>query len=162
MKKLLCILDKIERFLIVLAFSVMTVTIFVQVINRNITHVSVGWFEELARYCMITVIMFASEIVFRTNEHMRLQIIVDKLKGKARVIVERLVHVLIIFFSVVIMSGSFSLIKAVAKSGQKTAGLQIPMAVPYLAVLIPFSIITLIQIVQFITAGSKAAEKEEN
>lgn len=162
MKKLLYILDKIEQGFIVLAFSVMAVTIFVQVINRNITHVSVGWFEELARYCMITVIMFSSEMVFRANEHMRLQIIVDRLKGGARVFVERVVNILVIFFSLVIMTGSVSLIQSVAKSGQRTAGLRIPMAIPYLAVLIPFFVITVIQVIQFITAGRRIAEKEEN
>lgn len=155
MKKLIYVLEKVEKYLIVLAYITMTLIIFIQVINRNLLHLSVGWFEELARYCMITVIMFSAEVCFRTNDHMRLQIFIDKLPKSIKIGVERFNSILIIAFSMVISVGALQLVKAVAQSAQRTPGLHIPMAVPYFAILIPFIVIAVGEIFRFFTINKR-------
>lgn len=158
MKKLIYVLEKIERYLIIFAYITMTIIIFIQVINRNLLHLSVGWFEELARYSMITVIMFSAEVCFRTNDHMRLQIFIEKLPITAKIGVERFNSILIIVFSVVISVGAFQLVKTVAQSSQRTPGLHIPMAIPYFAILIPFIIIAVEEIWRIFTINKSTDE----
>lgn len=158
MKKLIYVLEKTERYLIIFAYITMTIIIFIQVINRNLLHLSVGWFEELARYSMITVIMFSAEVCFRTNDHMRLQIFIEKLPITAKIGVERFNSILIIVFSVVISVGAFQLVKTVAQSSQRTPGLHIPMAIPYFAILIPFIIIAVEEIWRIFTINKNTDE----
>lgn len=104
---------------------------------------------------MITVIMFSAEVCFRTNDHMRLQIFIDKLPKSIKIGVERFNSILIIAFSMVISVGALQLVKAVAQSAQRTPGLHIPMAVPYFAILIPFIVIAVGEIFRFFTINKR-------
>ena len=162
MRKLLIVLEKAEKILIILAYVIMAVVIFVQVLNRNIFHISVGWFEELARYCMIVVIMFSAEAGFRGNEHMRLQFFTDRLKGKPKLLLEKFVGLLIVLFSGIIAGGAWLLVKTVAGSGQRSPGLRIPMEIPYLSILIPFSVIAVVQLLKLFILSKDEKEDEGN
>ena len=51
--RLVTVIDKIERILISALFAVMVLAVFSQVVNRNIFKLEIGWFEEVARACMV-------------------------------------------------------------------------------------------------------------
>ena len=53
MKKLFQYLQKAEDGIMIGTFAVMVLASFAQVLNRNIFHLGISWFEELARYCMV-------------------------------------------------------------------------------------------------------------
>lgn len=48
MKKVLHALQRLEKWIIVIAFVIMVVAIFCQVVNRNIFKIPVSGFEEAA------------------------------------------------------------------------------------------------------------------
>ena len=50
MKKVLHALQSLEKWIIVIAFVIMVVAIFCQVVNRNIFKIPVSGFEEAAKY----------------------------------------------------------------------------------------------------------------
>ena len=52
MKKVLHALQRLEKWIIVIAFVIMVVAIFCQVVNRNIFKIPVSGFEEAAKYSM--------------------------------------------------------------------------------------------------------------
>ena len=61
MKKIFRNVQKIEDIILVATFVVMVLAAFGQVLNRNIFHAGIAWFEELARYCMIYMALLATE-----------------------------------------------------------------------------------------------------
>ena len=61
MKKLFQYLQKAEDGIMIGTFAVMVLASFAQVLNRNIFHLGISWFEELARYCMVYMALIAAE-----------------------------------------------------------------------------------------------------
>ena len=65
MKKLLQYLQKAEDGILIGTFVVMVLASFAQVLNRNLFHLGISWFEELARYCMVYMALIAAEAGLR-------------------------------------------------------------------------------------------------
>ena len=65
--KIVNAIDKLERIFITILFAGMLLAVFGQVMNRNLFKLEISWFEEVARGCMIYMLMFATEISFREH-----------------------------------------------------------------------------------------------
>lgn len=138
---------KAEFIIIVAAFVIMVIAIFVQVLNRNFFKLGMGWIEELARYCMVTLVMFGTEVGLRTGGQISMEIVTSRLKGIAKTIGAFIVQIAITVFSIVVFYGSIPLVQSQLKSRQLSPGLKLPMAVPYSIVMLAFAVISLVQIV---------------
>ena len=55
MKKTLQFLQALEKWIIVIAFAIMVIACFIQVVNRNIFRIPVSGFEEAAKYSSLSV-----------------------------------------------------------------------------------------------------------
>lgn len=62
MKKVLHALQRLEKWIIVIAFVIMVVAIFCQVVNRNIFKIPVSGFEEAAKYSMAYMVLLGTEL----------------------------------------------------------------------------------------------------
>ena len=80
--RLVTVIDKIERILISALFAVMVLAVFSQVVNRNIFKLEIGWFEEVARACMVYIILFAAEIGLRDHSQLNIDSLVRRLPPK--------------------------------------------------------------------------------
>lgn len=138
-------LQNIEDVIIVITFIVMTVSVFLQVCNRNITKIPVTGFEELSKYCMIYMVLLGTELGLRDGTQIAVTAIQDKLKGRARVLILIVSKVILIIFAAVMFYQSISLCQMQLRSGQTSPGLGVPMVVPYFALLLSFGIITIVQ-----------------
>lgn len=65
MKKVLHALQRLEKWIIVIAFVIMVVAIFCQVVNRNIFKIPVSGFEEAAKYSMAYMVLLGTELGLR-------------------------------------------------------------------------------------------------
>lgn len=65
MKKVLHALQSLEKWIIVIAFVIMVVAIFCQVVNRNIFKIPVSGFEEAAKYSMAYMVLLGTELGLR-------------------------------------------------------------------------------------------------
>jgi len=65
MKKILAYLTKVENFIMIVTFTIMVIASFLQVVNRNITKLSISWFDEAATYCMIYMVLIGTEVGLR-------------------------------------------------------------------------------------------------
>ena len=81
MKKILDNLQKVEDIILVITFTVMVLASFGQVLNRNIFHLGIAWFEELARYCMVYMALLATEIGLRDHTQLAITAVTDRMKG---------------------------------------------------------------------------------
>ena len=121
MKKILAYLTKVENFIMIVTFTIMVIASFLQVVNRNITKFSISWFDEAATG------------------------VVDKLHGGAKIAVQILAKIVVVAFSFIVFLGGVQLMNIQIRTGQVSAALNLPMSVPYAAMVISFAMITLVQ-----------------
>lgn len=156
-------LQKCENFIIAICFIVMSLAAFAQVVNRNLIGAPISWFDELARYCMVYLTLLATEAGLRDGSQISVTALLDKCSPTLRRILQIIIKLVIIGFSIMIFLSSFKIIETQLNSGQVSAGLGIPMVVPYLALPITFGMITIVQIIILITLiTSPIPTKEEN
>lgn len=150
MKKIFSGLQKLEDFVLVLTFVIMILVSFAQVVNRNIFHAGISWFEEMARYCMVYMALLATEAGLRDNTQISITAITDKLHGVVRKWVQVLSKLVVVIFSAICFFASFQILETQLSSGQVSPGLHLPMVIPYCALPLSFGIITLIQCIALV------------
>ena len=144
-------LNKCENGIIALCFIIMSLAAFAQVVNRNLIGASISWFDELARYCMVYMTLLATEAGLRDGSQISITAIVDKCTPAVKRTLQMIVKAIIICFSIAMFVCSLTIVQTQIKSGQVSAGLGIPMVVPYLALPISFGAITIVQILSLLT-----------
>lgn len=154
-------LQKIENFIMVITFSIMVLSCFIQVVNRNVFKVPVSGFEEAAKYSMIYMVLLGTELGLRDGTQIAVTAVLDKLKGTTRKIMMIISKLMVIIFSSAIFYQAVLLVQQQIRSGQKSPGLQIPMSIPYFALVLSFGIITIVQIVALFIMIKNIKEKEE-
>ena len=150
MKKIYNLLNRIEYFILIITFTVMILSTFAQVINRNFIGLGISWFEELARYSMVYMALLATEIGLRDGSQISITLLTDMAKGFLKRLLLITVKIIIIFFSAVIFITSFQILRVQIMANQTSAGLRIPMVIPYFALTLNFGIILITQSLQLI------------
>lgn len=145
MKKTLAALQRFENGIIIAAFSVMVIAAFAQVVNRNIFKLGIGWFEELAVYCMIWMTLLGAEMGLRDGSQVSITAVVEKLSAKGRALMRIITKLIVVVFSAAITRSAVGMVLKQIETGQTSAGLKVSMAVPYSALLAGFGIATLVQ-----------------
>lgn len=146
MKKTIAMLNKIENFILVISFIVMTLAAFSQVVNRNIVHAGVSWFEELARYCMVYMALLGTEVGLRDGTQISISAVVDYFKGAPRKIIDIIGKMVVVAFSGAVFWYTIPLLQKQIQFGQLSPGLRVPMYIPYGALFLSFGIITAVQL----------------
>lgn len=131
-------LDNVIAHLLVILMALMVLNVTWQVTSRYVFKSPSSFTDELSRYMLIWVGMLGAAYVAGKNEHLAVDILLTKLKGKAQQKLQILIHVCILVFAVTaMMIGGSNLVYITFILGQKSATLQIPLA--YVYGVIPFS-----------------------
>lgn len=147
MKNSLIFLQKMENYIIIISFAFMVFCSFLQVVNRNFFQLPIAWFDEAATYCMIYMTLLGTEIGLRDGSQIAVTALVNKFKGTSNLLVQIISKTIVTIFSSAILFYSINMVKIQAMSGQTTAALHLPMSVPYMALVISFGIITIVQFI---------------
>lgn len=110
----------------------MTGTILIQIFFRFVIYRPVPWSEELARYLMVWMGMLGSVIALRQGRHIGVTFLVERLYGRQRAAVVRLVQLTLLGFLAIIGWEGWGL--ALFNAQQLSAAMEIPMSIPYLAI----------------------------
>ena len=164
MKKTLQYLQTLEKWIIVIAFVIMVLACFIQVVNRNVFRIPVSGFEEAAKYSMVYMVLLGTELGLRDGTQISIQGVVDKLPEKARKIIGVIARLIVIIFAAVMTKSGWAMVMKQAKIGQTSPGLGIPMYIPYFALVLGFGLITIVQsgyLIKQCLDFNKAEEKEE-
>lgn len=156
--------QKIENMIMVVTFIIMVTSCFVQVVNRNIFQIPISGFEEAAKYSMVYMVLLGTEMGLRDGTQISVTAVVDMLKGTTRKVVMILSKGIVVLVSVALFYQSMGLVQRQIISGQLSPGLQIPMSVPYFALVLSFGIITLVQgftLIMMITGKIDLDKKED-
>lgn len=126
--------DKIEKGIMIalsIMFLVMVVAIFLQVIMRYVFNDANAWSEELARYTFVWLTLLGGAVAVRKGTHMKVDYFINLMPKKLVNVFNVFTNAVLILFFLVIIKYGFDLVAITFK--QKSAGLGIPMAFPYLA-----------------------------
>ncbi len=157
--------QKVEDMIMVVTFVIMVVSCFAQVVNRNIFKVPVSGFEEAAKYSMVYMVLLGTEMGLRDGTQISVTAVVDMLKGPVKKIVMIISKGIVVLVSAALFYQSIGLVQRQIISGQTSPGLQIPMSIPYFALVLSFGIITLVQgvtLMMMILGKIKVDDKKED
>src|SRR5690606_369062 len=101
-------LDKAVGFLLVVILGIMVLNVTWQVVSRYVFQAPSSFTDELSRYLLIWLGMLGAAYVAGQNDHLAIDILPQKLKGKAKLRLLIFIHIVIIAFvlPVMILGGS--------------------------------------------------------
>lgn len=137
MKKIVHIYDELEAHLLAYSLAFTTVLIFIQVVLRYVLNSSLSWSEELARYIFIWQIWLGTSVSMKDGEHICLDMLNNKLQGKAKIILALVTNLLMLAFCLFLAKYGWDLAASMMSRGNRSVALKIPMWIVYTA--LPFS-----------------------
>ena len=144
-------LRRLVDAVLVLLLCVMVGLIMFQILGRYVFNYSISWSEEAANFALVWMTMLGAGLAMRTRSHVGIDILVTRTPLRVQQVAKSASFLLGAWFLIVVITGSFAMISL----GMivKSAALQIPMAIPYLALpvgmsyfLLEFAIATLPEI----------------
>jgi TRAP-type C4-dicarboxylate transport system permease small subunit len=133
-KKLANIYDHMEEILLVVCLLIMVVVIFLQVVMRYGFNNSLSWSEELARILFIWASWIGISFGQKKGEHIKITLVIDNLKGKARMAVLLLADVFTLAILAVLILKGFEITQKIFNMASTTPALYIPRWILYAAV----------------------------
>lgn len=157
-EKITFIWNHLEEIILVPAFAISTILIFIQIILRTF-HSSLAWSEELVRYMYVWETWIGVSYAAKRGSHLRITMIKDKLKGKAKIALETFVVVLWIAFAIFVFIQGIDAINTITSFAQKSSALRIPMQYCYLAIPVGMVLMS-IRLIEEAVARVKKFNKE--
>ncbi len=134
-------------YLLIIIMALMVINVTWQVLSRYVVMSPSSFTDELARFLLIWLGLLGAAYVAGHNEHLAIDILPQKLAGKAKDKLMIFIHVIIISFAVPVMIfGGCNLVYITYILGQKSTTLQVPLAYVYTIIPISGLLILLYQI----------------
>ncbi|MCP8615263.1 TRAP transporter small permease [Salirhabdus salicampi] len=143
LKKINIISGKIEHSLIALGLITMSVIIFINVISRHFFDTSVMWAEETSRYINVWITFIGLSACLRFNEHIKIDILLNKISKSVKFFVNRLVLLIGLVSSIYLVYLGWAITEKLLKSGNVSVTTGIPIWLLYLAVPVGFILMTI-------------------
>ncbi len=161
MNLLIKALDYILSRMSVLIMTLLVLTVLLQVFMRYVIGSPVTFTEELSRFLLIWLGLLAASYAYRQRMHLALDLLVLKLKGKQRNVLNIIIHTLIALFSaVVLVYGGIQLVILTWVLDQFSPALGVSMSFVYLV--LPVSgLAIIIYAVHFILQEAGFSEDDE-
>ena len=160
---LLIALRKIVDIVAIILLCAMIGLILFQILGRYVFNYSISWSEETAIFSQVWLVMLGAGIAMRNRNHVGVDVLIARCPIWVQRIAKATSFLLGAWLMIVIITGSFSLI-AIGMI-VKSAALQIPLAIPYIALpvgmsyfLLEFAIATLPEIRNPVLASAPARE----
>ena len=123
----------LEDGLCALALGSVSLIIFGQVLSRYFFNYTPDWSEELSRYLIVWTIFIGTAIGVRNNIHIGVDALLRLMPHSFKLAMEVMLNVIGIAVSLVLIWLSIEFIRETMEYEQVSPSMQIPMAVPYLA-----------------------------
>lgn len=161
MQKLLNLQRFLERLLdytTLLIFSVMVVSIVIQVFARFVLQSPTVWSEELARFLMVALTMFGSAAVIGREGHIAVTVLTDRLSKPLQEIVFFIRDILLIGMAGCLTYYGVGL--ALIAKRQLSTGMEIPMYLPYSAIPIGSAFLAVMLLLNRIVTKTEESQDE--
>ena len=133
-QKIQATIEKASQVLAVLFLTIATALVTFNVTARYVFNYGVPWCEEAIRYSVIFATFFGLSLAVAKNESMKIDILLQLLKGKGLYVVNLIGTALESMALVALFFFSYSLIRETQATGQITPSTDYPMYIPYIVV----------------------------
>lgn len=116
------------------AFAVLIVVVAIQVLGRIPGFPSPAWTEEVARFALVYLVAFSCGIAVLRSELVNVDLFITALPAGARKVVDRIVDLIMIGFSLAIMPGAWAYVAG--SVGERARSIDMPMVEIYVVTLI--------------------------
>lgn len=164
MKKLASVFVFVESGICIGAFMLMVAMVFLQVVNRNLLHIpSIDWTEELARYSMVWMALFGTQIGLRQGKQMSVEFFTSRYPERTIKWIDFFADFCCFGFALATFVYSFRVLGVQLRSGQTSAALDIPMVYMYASVSVSFGVMTvgkLMEMISYFVTGENPHRRE--
>lgn len=152
-------LDNIAKWVLIICFSIMTISYFGQIVLRYLFGTGLRWTEELTRYTDVILVMIGTAVLAGRKGHINVSILETIIPEGARKWVFLLQQILtILFFGAAIFIG-FNMMKLAGS--QVSTNLRLPMKYIYGVFPVAFIILVFQTTVYILNDIFKLRKKEE-
>lgn len=134
MGKLLHFIREALKVTCCLVLSLMSIIVFMQVVNRNLFDKSFVWVEELAGMCMVGIAFLGAALATSSDGHTRIDFVILKLPKRGSTIMYMIGNAVCAVFVCILAYHSIPLIQGSMNS--LTPRLKLPYAINYVVVLV--------------------------
>ena len=114
-----------ERWLLLVFYVMIVLTMFVEVVRREVFAYSSIWGEEMVRYCFIYLAWIGAAAAVKERGHIRIDVITQYVGRKAKALLYIFGDVVMFAVALVAVYWSFETVLVSAKFGSVTHGLRI-------------------------------------
>jgi len=142
MQKILSMIDRnCERWLLLIFYSMIVVTIGTEVVRRFALSYSSTWAEEVARYAFIYLVWIGVAAAVRDRGHIRIDVIMGFLGNRGKAIIYLIGDFIMLFVAILALYYSYETLAVSMKFQSVTHGLGVAQAWFLAAVPIGFSLV---------------------
>lgn len=131
------LLDQVQRalgWLLALLMGVMVLDVTWQVVSRLVLRAPSSFTEELAGFLLIWIGLLGAAYCLRTGSHLGIDLLVARLRGRARRAALIAAHLLVAAFALsTLVIGGVLLVRLALRLHQISAAMGLPVGVVYLA-----------------------------
>ena len=146
--------ENIEKWLVTIFLSIMSVVVFVQVIMRYAFGSSLSWSEELARYLAIWLIYIGVSYAAKECRHVSVTLIELFTSRRTSIYINVIANIIFFLFALVLVYYGTTLLMRTARMGQISPALALPMWVVYASAPVGFAL-TAFRLLQRLYASIK-------
>ena len=150
--------EHLEEYMVVILTSIRTILLFLQVLFRFVLNLPLAWVEEISLYSMVWLCYFGCSLAIKKREHLKMEIITNFLRPKAKKVFDLISLVLFFAFAVFVLYHVTLLTADILQRGQVTAVLEIPKWIPYAGVPVAFLLMLIRMIQDFVRTISEMKE----
>jgi len=136
------IVVQLVRWTVIAVFSIMITVTFAQVVSRYVFLSPLPWSEELARYCFVWIVFLGATLGLERGVHIGVDILTTLLPSSVQRWLARINDVLILAFTLIIITASLPVLDANRLQSSPALGIQ--MAQVYLAIPLGMAIMALL------------------
>ena len=160
MKKILDVLEKICSFIVIVLGTALVLDVMLQIGSRYLLARPVSWTEELSRYLLAGIITFATPIVARKDQYIRVDILLNKIPEIPRTILKAILDGVTAIFLLIVSYNAIGYVKIGIL--QTSPVLRIPMQYIFASVLIGPALTALFFAENAVVAFSKIMKGEKS
>ncbi|MFG6149423.1 TRAP transporter small permease [Halobacillus sp. B23F22_1] len=152
--------EHFEESLLVFFSVIMVAAISLQIFMRLFGE-SLGWSEELGRYCFIWLVYIGISYGVKKQRHIKVDVMLLLLKERGKVILSMISNVIFLIFAVFVVIYGLEIAYKILEWGQMSPGLHLPMGLVYLATPVGMGITAVRIIQQLINQYASLKGKED-
>lgn len=129
-----------ERWLLLVFYVMLVVTMAVEVLRREIFSYSSIWGEEVVRYSFIYLAWIGAAAAVKERAHIRIDVLMHYVSPRVKALLYIFGDVVMLFVAIIALYWSFEAVHVSAKFGSVTDGLRVSKVWALMAVPIGFTL----------------------